>query len=168
MSSSRSVMMPGAMDPRIPQYAALLVDRCVAVQPGWQVMVVANVGARPLVEEICRAIARRGAYALVRVELGDWRFPLSLAWAREAPDELLAELAPIERHAAETVDARIVVHAPENTRGWSDLGADRLALVHEGLRPYIERGRTLAIPWVGCQFPTPALAQDAAMSNRAF
>src|SRR5947208_9015469 len=98
------------VDPRIERYARLLVKRAVAPPAGAQVMVVANVLAAPLVEEVAALLARRGCYALVRLELGDWRLPLSLAWGREAPEELLREMAPIERVAAEQADARIVVH----------------------------------------------------------
>ena len=38
-------------DPRIAAYAGLLVHRCIGVQPRWQVVVSAQVGARPLVLE---------------------------------------------------------------------------------------------------------------------
>ena len=50
-------------DPRIEQYAKLLVETCVDVQPGWQVLVGGSALARPLLEEVSRAVARRGAYA---------------------------------------------------------------------------------------------------------
>jgi aminopeptidase len=36
------------------------------------------------------------------------------------------------------------------------------------LRPAIERVFTGDLKWVGCQYPTPALAQEAGMSSRAF
>ncbi|HEY6015797.1 MAG TPA: aminopeptidase, partial [Gaiellaceae bacterium] len=57
-------------DPRIERYAALLVDRCVDVQPGWQVLVHSSPAARPLIEEVLRRIARRGAHALMRLSFG--------------------------------------------------------------------------------------------------
>src|SRR5438477_201067 len=57
----------GAVDPRVEQYARLLVERSLDVQPGWQVMVIATPLARPLVEELVRQIARRGAWPLVRL-----------------------------------------------------------------------------------------------------
>src|SRR4051812_28740994 len=113
-------------DPRIPDYARLLVERCVDVQPGWQVLVVATPLARPLVEEISRGVARRGAYALVRLSLrqaegvtGD------LTWALSAPADLLSELPPITRQEYDTVDAYITVRAPENLRDGAELPPDR-------------------------------------------
>ena len=56
-------------DPRIEQYARILVDTCVAVQPGWQVIVWGGPSARPLIDEVARLIGQRGAYALVRSSL---------------------------------------------------------------------------------------------------
>ena len=53
-------------DPRDEQYARILVETCIDVQPGWQVVVVASPLAAPLLGEVCRAIARRGAYVLPR------------------------------------------------------------------------------------------------------
>src|SRR5262249_30356524 len=53
-------------DPRDEQYARILVETCIDVQPGWQVVVAASPRAQPLVGEVCRALARRGAYALPR------------------------------------------------------------------------------------------------------
>ena len=48
-------------DPRIEQYARILVETCLDVQPGWQVLVTSGPLARPLIEEVSRLIARRGA-----------------------------------------------------------------------------------------------------------
>jgi leucyl aminopeptidase (aminopeptidase T) len=54
-------------DPRIEQYANLLVERCIDAQPGWEVVVVGSTQARPLVEEVVRALGRRKAIPLVQL-----------------------------------------------------------------------------------------------------
>jgi leucyl aminopeptidase (aminopeptidase T) len=36
-------------DPRVEQYARLMVETCLDVQPGWQVMVVGGIEGRPLI-----------------------------------------------------------------------------------------------------------------------
>ena len=48
-------------DPRDRAYAELLVEKCVDVQPGWQVLVSGTPLGRPLLDEICAAVGRRGA-----------------------------------------------------------------------------------------------------------
>jgi aminopeptidase len=153
-------------DPRIERYASLLIDECVGVQPGWQVLVSSSPLARPLLEELSRQIARRGAYALQRINLAG--SGIDVAWVAEAPLELLARPAPLNVHAYETADALIAVEAPENTREASAVSPDRLALVQAANRPSLERVFTHELRWVGCQYPTPALAQDAGMSLRQF
>jgi aminopeptidase len=154
-------------DARIEAYTKLLVEDCVDVQPGWQVLVVGSHLARPLIEEIVRQVARRGAYALQRVTFGEASWA-SRVWLREAPLELVSIPAPIERHAAETMDALIVVDAPENTRELSAVTQERYAALQAAYRPSMERVFRSEIPWVGCQYPTPALAQDAGMSTDEF
>jgi aminopeptidase len=122
--------------------------------------------ARPLLEAVSRLIGRRGAYALQRASLSGQS--LNLPWALEAPEELLSTPAPLEAQALDQADALIVIEAPENTRELAALPAERLARVQAGLRPHLERVFTQDVKWVGCQYPTPALAQDAGMSLREF
>jgi aminopeptidase len=152
-------------DPRVTDYGRLLVNRCIDPQPGWQVMLLSTPLARPVVEEVERELARRGAYCLLRLDFALERFPgVPYAWATEAPKELLGELAPIELHAVEQIDARITIEAPENTRDGSELGGERHALVRMATRPYYKRSMSKEIPWVSCQFPTEGLAQDAGLT----
>jgi aminopeptidase len=123
--------------------------------------------ARPLLEEVERQIARRGAHASVQL-----RFVLSVAsshmWLKEAPLDLVGTPSAIERYALEHCDALIVVDAPENTRDRSEISAERLGAVQSAYRPAFERVFSGEVPWVGCQYPTPALAQDAGMSTDEF
>lgn len=155
-------------DPRIEQYARLLVERSLDVQPGWQVAVAGTPLARPLIEESVRLIARRGAYALTRISFSDMGFPGGIPWITEAPEEVLRVLPPAEQHTAETVDAILGISAPENTRASSEIAPDRLSLVQEASKPWRDRTISNDIRWVGCQYPTAALAQDAGMSLNAF
>ena len=79
-------------DPRIDDYAKLLVEECLDVQPGWQVMVSAGTLARPLVESIYRLLGRKGAYAIPRISFAGQGF--NLIWAQEAPLEMLDNPSP--------------------------------------------------------------------------
>ena len=150
-------------DPRLEQYARILIDTCIAVQPGWQVLVSAPHLARPLVEEISSQLGARGAYSLLRQSV-----TASSLWIMEAPEELLKIPAPIEVHALDTAYALISISAPENTRESSAVPPERIGLLQSGFRPHLQRVYTNEMPWVGCNFPTPALAQDAGMSLRDY
>jgi aminopeptidase len=153
-------------DRRIERYARLLVETCVDVQPGWQVLINSGPLARPLVEEVSRVIARHGAYAILRLSLDGEA--TNVPWAEEAPEELLANPAPLRAHDFKTADALIAIVAPENTRARMALSPERVGLLQAGHRSIIERIFSGELTWVGCQYPTPALAQDAGMSLRQF
>src|SRR5579871_1770651 len=120
-------------DPRIEELATLLVDRCVAVQPGWQVLVMGHPPARPLLEELCRQIGRRGAYALLRLRLES---PPTRSWMLEADEELVGGFTDIEAHDYAAMDTYIVVEAPENTRGGTDVPPSKVARRNAAIRPH--------------------------------
>jgi aminopeptidase len=153
-------------DPRIDDYAKLLVGQCLDVQPKWQVMVSGGALARPLLEAVCREVGRCGAYALLRVSLSGTGF--NMAWAQEAPEELLDNPAALETQAFHEADAWVGIEAPENTRELTGLDPERLGRLQAGIRPHVERVFTYELKWVGCQYPTPALAQEAGMSLTEF
>ena len=90
------------------------------------------------------------------------------AWAQAAPDELVAELSEIDRFASDHMDARITLEAPDNTRGVAELSPERRALTRKASAPFFRRTMSHEIPWVSCQFPTPAFAQEAGMSVAEF
>jgi aminopeptidase len=154
-------------DPRIERYAALLLDTCLGVQPGWQVLVWGMPPARPLIEEVTRGLGRRGAYPLLRLTFGGG-LVYHRDWVRTAPAELLGVPAPIDVHAFERCDALLAIGAPENTRDGSDIPAERLGAVSAAYAPATARIHNSEIPWVMCWYPTPALAQDAGMAVRDF
>ncbi len=153
-------------DPRVEAYAKLLVERCLGVQPGWQVLIRTTPLARPAVDALEREIARRGGRVVLR--LGWTLWPVHPSWAAEAPLDLLPELPEIDRYACDAMDARITMEAPENTRDTSELDPERLALVKQAERHFFRRTMASEIPWVSCAFPTQALAQEAGMTLDQF
>lgn len=150
------------VDPRVSEYARLLVSRCIDARPGWQVVIRTDPPARPLVEELEHELALRGAYALVRL-----RFP-GERWARAAPLELLSVPAGVDRYMYEHADAWIEILAPENTRDRSVLGEDRVTAGERARAEFRRRQTSLELRWVGCCFPTQAQAQDADMTLPEF
>jgi aminopeptidase len=147
-------------DPRIDEYARLLVDRSVGVQPGWQVLVRASPLGRPLVEAVIEQIARKGAYPILQLTFEQIGGP----FAREAPIEVLREAAPLQRRIWEEVDAFIAIYAPENTREGAELSEERQAALRQMAAPMRERTMSLAAPWVVAEYPVHSAAQDAGMT----
>jgi aminopeptidase len=145
----------------VEKLAGLLVERCIDVQPGWQVLVMGHPAARPLLEEISRVIGRRGAYALLRLRLDN---PPLRAWLLEADEDVIARFPDIDGHDFDAMDSYVVIEAPDNTRNGSDVPAERASLRMKATRPHMEKVFTGEKPWVGLDFPTPAFAQDAGMT----
>jgi aminopeptidase len=153
-------------DPRVARYASVLIDECLDVQPGWEVVVQAQPLAEPLVDAVMSALARRGAFGLLRLT---YEFlNASPSWMREAPEELLRTMPRVEAGIIEAQDALVQIQAPANTRAGSDVPSERLNLIRQTRRPYYEEYFTGEARWVGCQFPTPALAQDAGLTLTQF
>src|SRR4029079_2974794 len=53
-------------------------------------------------------------------------------------------------------------------RDAADISAERMAAFQGAYRPAMERLFRHELPWVGCQYPTPALAQEAGLSTEEF
>jgi aminopeptidase len=147
-------------DPRIDEYARLLVERSLDVRAGWQVAVRGNHLGRPLIEAVVEQIARKGAYPILQLTFEQTGGP----FAREAPLELLREPSPIQRHIWETIDGVISIYSPEDAREGSDLPDERQTAIEQMLVPLRERTMSLEIPWVIGEWPTQALAEEAAMT----
>jgi aminopeptidase len=147
-------------DPRVDEYARLLVGRCVGVDAGWQVSIRTTHLARALVEAVIEEIARRGAYPIVSMSFESVGGP----FAREAPVELLGEAPPIQRHIWEHCDALITIWAPENTREGAELSQERQQALESWSKPLRKRTMAMEVPWVIAEYPVPATAQDAGMS----
>jgi aminopeptidase len=147
-------------DPRIDEYARLLVERSVGVKPGWEVLVRSTPLARPLIEAVSEQIARRGAYPLWQLA---WE-PTSGPFAREAAVDLLREPSPMTRAIWEQCDAFIMISAPENTREGSDLSEDRRQALLQRSATFRERQMAMQVPWVVCEYPVLATAQEAGMT----
>jgi aminopeptidase len=155
-------------DERDRKYADLLLDTCITVEPGWQVLVLGTPQGKPLLQEIGAGLARRGAYALFQLSFSGQMGASDRSWLREAPPELIAKPSELQAHLLRECDAIVVVDAPENTRDGSAVDAERLAAARAAYLPAMQRLISHELPWVGCQYPTPALAQDAGMSTDDF
>lgn len=153
-----------AGDPRIEEYARLIVERCVGVRPGWTVNLRSTPLARPLVEALLAEIGRAGAYVNLALQWEYYGGP----WALAAPEALLGEASTVQRGIWEGCDAFVTLWAPENSRDGSDLSPRRRALLEQASMPLRRRTMSMDAPWTIAEYPTPAGAQDAGMTLSDF
>jgi aminopeptidase len=109
-----------------------------------------------------RALLEREAWPLLRVSLPGQE---EAFWAA-ARDVQLDGFAPLELVEAESTDASVTIHAPENTRALS--GVDPALMTRAARARAPVREAALARRWCVSLWPTPALAQDAGMSVSDF
>ena len=69
-------------DPRVAEYARLLVERCLDAQHGWQVLVKTSPLARPLLEEVVRGLGKPRRLPARPAELGGGELALRLRVGR--------------------------------------------------------------------------------------
>jgi aminopeptidase len=148
-------------DPRVDEYARLLVERSVGVRPGWQVNIRSTPLARPLIEAVIEQIARIGAYPLLNLSFESIGGP----FAREAPIEVLRRPAPLQERIWREADALISIWAPERTDEGADLSDERKAATQQAAAPLRERTMSMSVPWVIAEWATPATAQEAGMTT---
>ncbi len=142
-------------------FAALICDWSLRVREADQVLVSMPIPAIPLVRALHRALLDRGAWPLIRMAAGE----LAADFYRHAQDLHLDSFAPIELVEAEQVDASIGIFAPTNTQ---DLAGTDPALITRAMRarmPLREARDRTGQRWCATQWPTPALAQEARMSD---
>jgi len=147
-------------DPRIDEYAGLLVDRSIGVQAGWQVCVRGNHLGRPLIEAVAEQIARRGAYPFLQLAFEHVGGP----FAREAPVDVLRVTSPLQKRVWEEVDGLISIWSPEDAHEGHDLSEERQAALQEMSRPLRERTMAFDVPWVIAEWPVQSLADEAGMT----
>jgi aminopeptidase len=151
-------------DSRNRRLADVLVDFCADVREGDLVTLESTTIAAPILRELYRRVLEAGAQPLPRISLEGVGENL----LKYGNDEQLDWENPARADDIETVDVRIVLEAPGNTKRLSDIDPARHARQQrstERLRNrYLERAAAGELRWVLTAYPTQAAAQDASMS----
>ena len=144
-------------------FANLLCDWCLDVGERDYVLVFSTPLAAPLIRALHASIISRRAWAPgLRIGLPG----LAEDFYRLAPDELLDDFPPHDLAEMQHADAYLRIDAPENTRALADVDPAVIARAARARAP-IQEVR-LSKRWCGTIWPTPALAQDAGMSDDAY
>jgi aminopeptidase len=151
-------------DSRDQRMADVLVDFCAEVREGDLVTIESTTLAAPILRDLYRRVLEAGGHPLPRISLEG----LSENLLKYGNDAQLAWENPVRADDIETVDVRIVLEAPGNTKRLSNIDPARHAQYErstERLRNrYLERAAAGELRWVLTAYPTQAAAQDASMS----
>jgi aminopeptidase len=141
------------------RFAELLCDWCLEAREDQQVLVVSTTLATTLVTAVHNALLSRGAWPLLRLSPPE----LGAAFYRHVRTDKLDSFAPLELREIESIDAFLRIDAPANARALAGVDPALIARVARA-RSAIQETR-LGKRWCGTLWPTPALAQQAAMSE---
>jgi aminopeptidase len=151
-------------DTRIDKLADVLVNYSVRVQRGEWVGILGDVGALPLLRAVFDQVLAAGGNPSIM--LSDEY--MARQFIRNASDEQIAWLDPMQTLYYDDADVYIRVGAPQNTRAMTTIDAKRAQRVQAARRPWLDKRLFRAaegrMKWVGALYPTEGLAQEAGMS----
>ncbi len=143
-------------------FAVLLADWCLGVQPQQQILIECGTLAQELAVALHRAVLEREAWPLLRLAPPG----LEADFYRHARDAQLDGVAPIQLSEFEHADASVRIGAPADMNALAAVDpqlVSRRARGQASLRAARARRRWCVTIW-----PTPALARQAGMDERAY
>jgi len=150
------------------KFAKLIVDYCVEVREGDEVLVNASYEALPLLRELWKELVSRGAYP--RLNMTDE--VLTEIFYRYAKDSLLDYKSKIDKYVVENIDVRISIISSTHTKPLINIDPERMkrrSMANRELTEiFMRRDGEGSLRWVVTAFPTKALAQEAGMSPLEF
>lgn len=152
-------------DPRVSNLAKLIVNYCVYLKKGEEVVINGTVESIPLIREIVKYTVDAGAYP-VMINIGDES--ITEAFYRHAPPEVLSHVSIIEKEMISRINASISILAPSHTKPLAGIDPEKIMIRSRARRElsqiYLERSARGELKWVIAPYPTRALAQEAGMS----
>ena len=156
-------------DPRITNFAKVLVERCTSVMPGDRILIEATTAAEPLVRELYIQILEKGGHPVTLLQLPDTFFPghedLLLMHGEDSQFDFVP---PFQKLAYDQFEGRIRVHSATNTRSQTSIDSSRLQRRSNSTgiitETQMRRGAEGVFKWVTTLYPTDGYAQDAEMN----
>jgi len=151
-------------DPRIEKLAKLLINYSLGIKPGQNLMIKSTVQAEPLLEAVYKEAILAGAHVTTMLGLPN----AAEIFYKNASQEQLEYVSPLEKFINENIDAVLHVMASYNTKALSGVDSQRIAANRragaELQKRFMERASTGELHWSLTAYPTNAAAQDANMS----
>ncbi len=155
-------------DQRLDKLAQVITQYSTSIRKGDLVAIVCDQVAFPAVEAVYEAAIKAGAHPCWVPASED----LTEIMLEQATDAQIEYVSPLQMNLVESADVFIKFWAETNTRRFSDIEPERLAKQSAARKPFLTRFMNRAaegeLRWCGTLFPTPASAQDAEMSMRAY
>jgi aminopeptidase len=146
------------VDERTKKLAKILVEHSTKVKKGDKVVINGDVVAETLIKEVYKICLKKGAYPAVHAHLPG----MSQTYYKLASPEQLKRFPDVAMFESKKSDVFIGIWGTSNTRELSNVDPKKIAARSKVTHP-ISQVR-LKKRWVGCDYPTNALAMEAEMS----
>src|SRR3984893_16491922 len=150
-------------DVRFDKLAKILVEYSTRLKRKETVLIEAFDVPDEMTIALIRAVRKVGGIPLVLIQ----RTRVNREMALNASDRQLNLIAQHELARMKKMDAYIAVRGSNNITELSDVPAEQMQLVTKKMRPVTDE-RVKKTRWVVLRWPTPSMAQLAAMSTEAF
>jgi aminopeptidase len=151
-------------DARVAKLADLLIRYSLKVRKGQYVRIGGSALAAPLITECYRAAVKRGAHVETRIAIEG----LTEIFYKEASEEQLKWVSPVERFRLRRLDASLYIGADFNTKSLTNCNPQRMAIAAKAQTPldklFFKRTAAGELKWCYTIWPSCANAQDAEMS----
>ncbi len=151
-------------DVRLKRLADILVNYSTGVKAGDWVGILGDVSVLPVLREVFKSVLQAGGHPSLMLS-DDY---MTRNFLREAGDDQLEWLDPMQTLYYEQADVYIRVGGGNNTRAMTNIPAQRIQQAQAARRPWLDvrlnRAATGEFRWVGTWFPNEASAQEANMS----
>lgn len=152
-------------DPRVHNFARILVEYSTDIKPGDKVAVTATTLAEPVLREIFSLTLQRGAYPHLLIDLPGQDELLY----QHASADLLEFASIFHRTAFDEFDVLIKLRSDGNTRALTNIEPSQQAKRQKAVARLIDsqmrRGAVGELRWMSTLFPTSAYAMEAEMGS---
>jgi aminopeptidase len=145
-------------DPRVTQLAKTLVHYSTELKKGERVLIRGTELGEPLMLAVYREALTVGALPTLWASFDE----ASWVFFDAASEEQLSWTDPLLVEAAKLADAYVSVVAPKNLKMLTSVDPAKQVTAQKARRPFLDV--LLQKRWVLCEYPTPAIAQEAGMS----
>lgn len=153
------------LDPRVSQLADVLVRHSLELKPGDKVLIEAFDLPTEATACVVRAVAEAGGLPVVETRQNRVLRELY----RNASEEQMQLIGGLELARMKQMDCYIGLRGGDNTTELSDIPAEKMALFQRNWwRPVHGDQRCTHTRWVVLRWPSPSMAQSAAMSTDQF
>ena len=151
-------------DPRIKEFARILVERGAEVEEGDYVYLLSkSLESLPLFEEVRRQIIKKGAYPhehlLYDSQIGSEG--MDHDWMNYSSKEQLKNVSEAKRKEMKNMDCYIRIGGPDNTQELSGIDSEKSSIRKKSNREIMNI--RFDLKWAATRFPTDGMAQNAGM-----